>query len=66
MKRVYSAYVIVAEYVAPYAGAWIETISVSVSKIPSGVAPYAGAWIETDYNYWTGKGDGRSLRGSVD
>ena len=31
--------------VAPYAGAWIETLSVDSQFLP--VAPYAGAWIET-------------------
>ena len=33
--------------VAPYAGAWIETIMLKHAKIKMEVAPYAGAWIET-------------------
>jgi len=33
--------------VAPYAGAWIETIAPIVRPRISQVAPYAGAWIET-------------------
>ena len=54
--------------VAPFAGAWIETLNI----IPPGtlvafVAPFAGAWIETDVR-WKGKyyRYRRSLRGSVD
>ena len=34
--------------VAPYVGAWIETISSGGSKFVGSVAPYVGAWIETD------------------
>ena len=33
--------------VAPYAGAWIETVKAILSAQDKGVAPYAGAWIET-------------------
>ena len=34
--------------VAPYAGAWIETIVVNgIVAVVLTVAPYAGAWIET-------------------
>tara|TARA_R110002072_G_scaffold1130_10_gene9457 strand:+ start:32693 stop:32863 length:171 start_codon:yes stop_codon:yes gene_type:complete len=33
--------------VAPHAGAWIETIAVSIAAGMSSVAPHAGAWIET-------------------
>ena len=32
--------------VAPYAGAWIEIVTVVVFWYSSDVAPYAGAWIE--------------------
>ena len=40
------------ENVAPYTGAWIETVS-SVTRIwPTMVAPYTGAWIETATNIW--------------
>ena len=34
--------------VAPYVGAWIETLSVSMKISSVIVAPYVGAWIETD------------------
>ena len=34
--------------VAPYVGAWIETILVGSHKVYTPVAPYVGAWIETD------------------
>ena len=53
--------------VAPYAGAWIEILNISLIQQTSEVAPYAGAWIEivsdnsVDYDI-----DCRSLRGSVD
>jgi len=33
--------------VAPYAGAWIETVNSKVALKVLLVAPYAGAWIET-------------------
>ena len=33
--------------VAPYVGAWIETIKVRFKSLPKTVAPYVGAWIET-------------------
>ena len=33
--------------VAPYAGAWIETATLSLWGKADTVAPYAGAWIET-------------------
>ena len=34
-------------WVAPFAGAWIETISLTASSAAAMVAPFAGAWIET-------------------
>ena len=34
--------------VAPYVGAWIETLYNSISVIFYLVAPYVGAWIETE------------------
>ena len=37
-------------YVAPYAGAWIETGYFEATGMTDIVAPYAGAWIETTYN----------------
>ena len=33
--------------VAPYVGAWIETLAVMPVKASVLVAPYVGAWIET-------------------
>ena len=33
--------------VAPFAGAWIETITARNAEGRSSVAPFAGAWIET-------------------
>ena len=37
-----------AEYaVAPYVGAWIETMALEYAKSSQSVAPYVGAWIET-------------------
>ena len=40
--------------VAPYVGAWIETVYFDSIFFASAVAPYVGAWIET-----TKKGGGR-------
>ena len=37
--------------VAPYVGAWIETVKKSVFSNEAPVAPYVGAWIETDRRY---------------
>ena len=34
-------------YVAPHAGAWIETVNSRTSMVHGRVAPHAGAWIET-------------------
>jgi hypothetical protein len=36
-------------FVAPHAGAWIETDCVTIGVMASEVAPHAGAWIETDH-----------------
>ena len=36
--------------VAPHAGAWIETIKSTITKMHMVVAPHAGAWIETRSN----------------
>ena len=33
--------------VAPYVGAWIETVMIVTKLKPLDVAPYVGAWIET-------------------
>ena len=34
-------------FVAPHAGAWIETVLARLAQIRATVAPHAGAWIET-------------------
>ena len=34
-------------YVAPYVGAWIETVVPKYFVLSQIVAPYVGAWIET-------------------
>ena len=33
--------------VAPYVGAWIETVKMALFLLLLNVAPYVGAWIET-------------------
>ena len=33
--------------VAPYVGAWIETLILKSPTVAASVAPYVGAWIET-------------------
>ena len=33
--------------IAPFTGAWIETIIVSAKKNTKAIAPFTGAWIET-------------------
>ena len=54
-------------YVAPHAGAWIETDLLNVMWIIRCVAPHAGAWIETSFeNASSYKLNSRSPRGSVD
>ena len=42
----------VAEDVASYVGAWIETTSLEHNKKQPKVASYVGAWIETDNVYF--------------
>ena len=37
-------------YVAPYVGAWIETLYELADGSEDVVAPYVGAWIETAYD----------------
>ena len=34
--------------VAPYVGAWVETIGTTATPNYTQVAPYVGAWVETD------------------
>jgi len=54
-------------WVAPHAGAWIETKVSSQSITVSEVAPHAGAWIETVYDKPMAALElGRAPRGRVD
>ena len=43
-----AAEVDLAAGVAPYVGAWIETLAGGALDYRNQVAPYVGAWIETD------------------
>ena len=53
--------------VAPYVGAWIETLKGILKLALELVAPYVGAWIETPPTLPTRSiCDGRTLRGCVD
>ena len=38
--------------VAPYVGAWIETLKSGIASGLGDVAPYVGAWIETKMTPW--------------
>ena len=54
-------------YVAPYTGAWIETVFAVLWLEDHSVAPYTGAWIETPYDRATLQISDRSpLHGGVD
>ena len=55
-----------APSVAPFAGAWIETIAPTDRCAARMVAPFAGAWIETPAGIRPPPLRRRSLRGSVD
>ena len=56
-----------AQYVAPFAGAWIEIIFNIRSDAVRKVAPFAGAWIEiANISACDASHPSRSLRGSVD
>ena len=37
------------EFVAPFTGAWIETVVFILNFVSSSVAPFTGAWIETHF-----------------
>ncbi len=53
--------------VAPYTGAWIETLDLSDTTSGSLVAPYTGAWIETSLVLeCLRRGSRRALHGRVD
>ena len=47
LKLVYLGDGLGAFPVAPYVGAWIETVAVVLNQHTVFVAPYVGAWIET-------------------
>ena len=54
-------------FVAPHAGAWIETLLRKILSRLTVVAPHAGAWIETLVATYVGEGYwGRPPRGGVD
>ena len=53
--------------VAPFTGAWIETIRRDKRRHRPSVAPFTGAWIETRDALTTAADfESRSLHGSVD
>ena len=55
LKHVEHPHKLEEQKVAPYMGAWIETIKLRVPSLPIYVAPYMGAWIETIFaNQWSG------------
>jgi len=58
LKLEQDADIVAFVYVAPHAGAWIETELGRTSTKTLDVAPHAGAWIET----WPGPGVPRRLR----
>ena len=47
MKLPKSQYGDIAAVVAPYVGAWVETINWNRKNVMLLVAPYVGAWVET-------------------
>ena len=52
--------------IAPYVGAWVETIILRLISTSLSIAPYVGAWIETLSLRWRSLwAADRSLRGSV-
>ena len=52
--------------VAPYVGAWIETMTTEEVEKLFNVAPYVGAWIETNSKELAQYQHGRTLCGCVD
>ena len=58
---------VLADIVAPFAGAWIEILNHTTKYLSITVAPFAGAWIEIIGEGGETVNDrSRSLRGSVD
>ncbi len=67
LKRVSLDFTRFSKVVAPYVGAWIETMIAVVLDSVMKVAPYVGAWIETANNGANaGLAYGRTLCGCVD
>ena len=67
LKLFASTFKRVGRIVAPFMGAWIETLSAAVYLTVNLVAPFMGAWIETQViNGKTFDNFGRSLHGGVD
>ena len=59
--------IISAVEVAPYVGAWIETVILTTDTTHIVVAPYVGAWIETGATANMKQSQfRRTLRGCVD
>ena len=53
--------------VAPFTGAWIETLYQCICSAVTRVAPFTGAWIETEANAGSsGVTTSRALHGRVD
>jgi len=67
LKRVKSTRPVATQLVAPFTGAWIETLLAVVQDCRGIVAPFTGAWIETFHSV-PGKYliAGRTLHGCVD
>ena len=51
LKRPRTLLLCMCTYVAPHAGAWIETDDRTGLPVGQQVAPHAGAWIETQQVY---------------
>ena len=67
LKLAYRSVIGIGNEVAPYVGAWIETVNDGRAALRSGVAPYVGAWIETlFFGNARGKLGRRTLCGCVD
>ena len=53
LKQMMQKFVLMPRFVAPHAGAWIETSQTLVMAVEHRVAPHAGAWIETHCVPWS-------------
>ena len=60
-------FILIHQNVAPFTGAWIETIFFPPARLGGLVAPFTGAWIETGRKMLLfNRASRRSLHGSVD